>query len=445
MVSDKDRKEESMKRFLWLAIATLLVSAAIFGGTITVTQPAGGNVVLGGTCPIAWTASGVTTSIKIQLVKPGGALVGVLANNLAAGASPWNWTVASPAVIGVQYKIRVRAGDGSAEGESALFTVVQGAEPVPGSISNVKLSGSSPYCQETNYTISWTVTGVTQHLKLELLKGGAVNSVIAPDMAPGTSSRSWTAAGAAASDYKVRVSAIGDPATGESAVFELKTCGGIPGLHPGNMKELKELKPGGISQVGDKFQGVKLPVVLPGAYQNYPCSDSFPTVSNPLPLAVLQQGWQQFNASSCGVNQTAKAGIYWFPWENIQVAAIYRSRIIFYLSEYTGQGAMLESAKLKMKRIHSIHEDANSGCGCSENLFVLMAPMNSSAIPDIGQSIYIPMGETEFSRDVTAIVKNWLDGAWTNNGLILLAGELPCSGGRRCVSCYEASLLLYMK
>jgi hypothetical protein len=162
-------------------------------------------------------------------------------------------------------------------------------------------------------------------------------------------------------------------------------------------------------------------------------------------MQVLQQGWQQFDASGCGINQTSKAGVYWFPYENFQVAAIYRSRMIFYLSAYAGQGAALESAKLKMKRVHSIHEDANSGCGCNENLFVLMAPMTSCAIPDIGQSIYIPMGESEFSTDITAIVKNWLDGAWANHGLLLLAGELPCSGGRRCVSCYEASLLLYMK
>ena len=70
------------------------------------------------------------------------------------------------------------------------------------------------------------ISNVFQHLKLELIKGGAVTSVIAPDMLPGTSSKSWTAAGAAASDYKVRVSAIGAATKGESALFELKTCGG---------------------------------------------------------------------------------------------------------------------------------------------------------------------------------------------------------------------------
>jgi hypothetical protein len=442
-----------MKKNLWMAMGALLASVALFSGTITVTQPAGGNVAMGSSCPVAWTASGVATSVKMQLVKPGGALVGVLANNLAAGGSPWNWTVAGPAVVGEQYKIRVRASDGSAEGESALFTVIQGeAPPLPGSITNVQLGGSSPYCLGTSYTVSWTVTGVTQHLKLELIKGGAINAIIAPDMAPGTSSKSWTAAGAVASDYKVRVSALDNSLTAESAAFELKTCGdggtGGTGLHVGSPGKLPFKKPDEMHIMAEKLKGTSLlkpTATLSGVYKNYPCSDSFPTVSNPLPLAVLQQGWQQFEASGCGVNQSSKAGVYWFPWENIQVAAIYRSHIVFYLSAYAGQGAALKSAKLKMKRIHSIHEDANSGCGCSENLFVLMAPMTSSAIPAIGPSIYIPAGETEFSRDVTDIVKKWLDGSVVNNGLLHLAGELPCSGGRRCVSCYEVSLLLYMK
>lgn len=439
-----------MKKNLWMAMGMFLASVALFGGTITVTQPAGGNVTMGCPVQIAWTASNVSSNVKIMLRKPGGALVGTIKNNLPVNGSPFVWTVAVPAVAGTSYKIYVRAIDGSAEGMSAEFSVVQGeAPPLPGSITNVQLSGSSPFCLETEYTINWTVTGVTQHLKLELIKGGAVNAVIALDMAPGTSSKSWTAAGTADSDYKVRVSALDNSVTAESAVFELKTCGsGGTGLHVGSPGKLPFKKPNEMHVMPEKMKGTALlkpTATLSGVYKNYPCSDSFPTISYPIPVAVIQQGLQQFDASGCGINQTSKAGIYWFPWENIQVAAIYRSHIIFYLSAYAGQGAALASAKLKMKRIHSIHEDANSGCGCSENLFVLMAPMTSSAIPAIGPSIYIPAGETEFSRDVTDIVKKWLDGSVVNNGLLHLAGELPCSGGRRCVSCYEASLLLYMK
>ena len=437
-----------MKNFIWLAITMFLAGAAIFGGTITVTQPAGGNVAMGGTCPIAWTASNVAANVKIQLVKPGDALVGMLANNLAAGGSPWNWAVASPAVIGQQYKIRVRAVDGSAEGESAVFTVVQGAEPVPGSISNVKLSGSSPYCLGTNYTISWTVTGVTQHLKLELMKGGAVKSVIAPDMAPGTSSKDWTAAGAAAIDYKVRVSAIGASAAGESAIFELKTCSGLPGLHVGDRTEFKAVNHGGAAVLAEKLKGVSVPVVVPGVYKNWSGKDKFPSSASGIPASVYDGVWNQITPAICyagGSNHTALAGIYWFPYNTVQVAVVYRSRIIFYLSEHIKPGATLESAKLKMKRIHSIHEDANSGCGCSESLWVLKAPWTSYDIPAIGPRIDVDMGAVEFTRDVTDVVKKWLDGTVVNNGLLLLAGELPCSGGRKCFSCYEAKLLLYWK
>ena len=85
-----------------------------------------------------------------------------------------------------------------------------------------------------------------------------------------------------------------------------------------------------------------------------------------------------------------------------------------------------------MKRIHSIHEDANSNCGCSEALMVLKAPMTNSDIPAIGERIDISMDTAEFTRDITEIVKKWLDGSVVNNGLLLLAGELPCTGGRRC-------------
>ncbi len=437
-----------MKKWLALSMMMLLFAFAMHGATITVTQPSGGEVTM--TCPvqIAWTASGVNSNVKILLRKPGGALVGTIANNLPLSPGSYNWTVAAPAVVGESYKIHVRATDGSAEGESAVFTVVQVAEPVPGSIGNVKLSGSSPYCLGTNYTVSWSTSNVSQHLKLELIKGGAVTSVIAPDMLPGTSSKSWTAAGTAASDYKVRVSAIGAAAKGESALFELKTCGGTGGLNPGDFHMEAKATPKKLyqGQAGLPIQG--LPVVVPGVYQNWPGKDKFPSTVTAIPANVYDEAWNQLTLTACyagGGNYTAMAGIYWFPWGNVQLAVVYRSRIIFYLSGHVKPGATLEKAKLKMKRIHSIHEDANSGCGCQENLWVLKAPWTSYAIPAIGPRIDVDMGATEFTRDVTDVVKKWLDGTVVNNGLLLLAGESPCSGGRKCFSCYEAELLLYMK
>jgi hypothetical protein len=228
-----------MKKTLLFAALALFVAGLAFGGTITVTQPTAGDKVMGSSLQIAWTSSGVAGNFKIQLIRPGGALVGLLLNNVAA--SPQNWTIAAPAVVGEQYKIRVRSMDLTTTGESATFTVVAdgGGDPgdpgdpgSPGTITNVHFNTASPYCFGTAYTISWTVTGVTQHLKLQLIhSGGALVTAINGDMAPGTSSQGWTPTTPAIApgvDYKVRVSTLDNSVTAESAVFELKTgdCGG---------------------------------------------------------------------------------------------------------------------------------------------------------------------------------------------------------------------------
>jgi hypothetical protein len=294
-------------------------------------------------------------------------------------------------------------------------------------------NGGENLSLDHNYSISWKsfAPATVGNVQLELVRyQGAMLGVI-KDSLPSTGSFTWKAGEypgntAPIGQYLIRVRSMADP-----TIFDASDSFF-------NLKKMVFAAPMAHKLINKKS------VALAGVYKNFPCHDTFPTFSIPVPIAVIQQGLQMLETSSCGVNQSAKAGIYWFPYPDmkIQVAAIYRSRIIFYLSEYAGQGASLKSAKLKMKRIHSIHEDAGSNCGCSEALVVLMAPMTTSDIPAIGQRIDISMDTAEFTRDITDVVKKWLDGSVANNGLLLLAGELPCTGGRRCVSCYEASLLL---
>ncbi len=77
-----------MKKTLLFAALALFAAGLAFGGTITVSQPTAGDKVMGSSMQIAWTSSGVAGNFKIQLIRPGGALVGVLLNNIAA--SPQN-------------------------------------------------------------------------------------------------------------------------------------------------------------------------------------------------------------------------------------------------------------------------------------------------------------------------------------------------------------------
>ena len=230
-----------MKKTRMFTVLAFLVVGLAYGGTITVTQPAGGTVTM--TCPaqIAWTASGITSNVRINLIRPGGALVGLIIGNQAPNSSPYSWTVGAPAVVGEQYRVRVAATDGSGVGESAVFTVVDGGgdpgdpgDPAdPGTITNVHLSGSSPYCLGTNYSISWTVSAVPKQLKLQLIRsGGALVGVIVTPLAAGTSVYTWTAGnysgGPAAADtnYKIRVATTDNSIIAESATFELKVCDG---------------------------------------------------------------------------------------------------------------------------------------------------------------------------------------------------------------------------
>jgi hypothetical protein len=215
-----------MKKNLWIVFGLLLASGALFGGTITVTQPSGGNVAMGSSCPIAWTATGVSAHVKIQLIRPGGGLVGPLATDLPPGSSPFAWTVAAPAVVGEQYRIRVHAKDGSADGESAIFTVIQGGTPPPPPPpppppSAVTLTLGSPNGGESwglgsEQAINWTSTNLTGKVQLQLYRHPCCFIGVIEENLPSTGSITWKAGEyqgntAPAGQYNIRVCSMTDP------------------------------------------------------------------------------------------------------------------------------------------------------------------------------------------------------------------------------------------
>jgi hypothetical protein len=226
-----------MKKTLLFAALALLATGLAFTQTITVTQPAGGSFAMDAACPVHWTVSGAVGNVKIQLIRPGGSLVGPLANRLDPGSSPYPWVVASPAVVGETYRIRVSAVDGSCQDESESFTVTAAGDPgdpgdpgVPGTISNVHLSNTSPHRIGDNRTISWSASGVSQQLKLQLIRsGGALVGPIVNSLAAGTASYDWpvgqfiggTAAPGEENRYKIRVSTVDNALTADSPEFTL--------------------------------------------------------------------------------------------------------------------------------------------------------------------------------------------------------------------------------
>jgi hypothetical protein len=123
-----------MKKTWFVIFMVFGFSVMIWAGSISVTSPNGGEtLVLGKSCPITWTAANVAVNVKIQLIRPGGGLVGLITTNLAPGASPYSWTIgqsASGIAAAGSYKVRVSALDNSVLDESdAAFTLIP--DPIP--------------------------------------------------------------------------------------------------------------------------------------------------------------------------------------------------------------------------------------------------------------------------------------------------------------------------
>ncbi len=105
--------------------------------SITVLSPNYGNEEMhvgGQRWPIEWSAVNIGQNLRIVLVTPDNADVGVLAENVAANSSPWSWligqTQAGPAPAGGSYKVRVASMDGSVQDVSdAPFLLREGPKP----------------------------------------------------------------------------------------------------------------------------------------------------------------------------------------------------------------------------------------------------------------------------------------------------------------------------
>ena len=428
-----------MNKTTWLALLVFLAVGPLAAGILTVVKPNGNEFLTLGqaNCQIQWNAVGVTQNIRVNLVKDG-AVVGTIAASLPPGSSPFLWTAGQLAdgtmvQLGAGYKVRIRAIESSEADESdGVFSLV--APPPPPSAVTLTLgspNGGESWVLGAEHAIRWSSTNLTGKVQLMLVRYNDRTLGVIADNLPVTGSITWKAGEYPGNTAPVGQYLISVYSMSDTKIFDTSD---------------NPFRLGYLIKQSKKIVAFKATETLPGIYQNYPGTMTFPSKVTNIPNSVLAGAYAQFASSACGSpNQRALVGVNWFPYSNVQVAGVYRSRILFPLSAFAGKNDQLTSAKLKMKRIHSIHEDANSGCGCNENIWVLMAPMTAFAFPDIGQRVEVDMGASEFSKDITDIVKKWLDGTVANNGLLLLAGELPCSGGRLCFSCYEASLLLYMK
>jgi hypothetical protein len=103
---------------------------------ITVVNPSAGgeSMVAGHHSYIHWTVANISQNVRIALVTPDGAGVGVIAENIGAQITPYLWTVgqtqSGTAPAGASYKVRVATMDGSVQDMSDNpFTIQEAPKP----------------------------------------------------------------------------------------------------------------------------------------------------------------------------------------------------------------------------------------------------------------------------------------------------------------------------
>ncbi len=153
-------------------------STFVANPTITVVAPNGGeNWPIGATRTINWTYTGNPGNVKIELFK-GGLLNRTISANAfigSGGNGSYSWTIPVNQTTGADFQVKVTSASNATvtDTSNANFTIS------PPTITVVAPNGGENWTRGTIRTITWTYTGNPgTFLKIELLKGGVLNSTI---------------------------------------------------------------------------------------------------------------------------------------------------------------------------------------------------------------------------------------------------------------------------
>jgi hypothetical protein len=179
-------------------------------GTITVLQPnvPGITWVRGNSYLISW-IDNISGTVDIKLFK-GGIETSTIASNVVG--STYVWPIPAGTVTGTDYTIKVIShdGPGTFDESNNCFSIQSNPAGTTITVQQPNVPGIS-WLKGSSYLISW-IDNVPGTVKISLYKSGVLHSVIAENV-PG-STYTWTVPNngsiVTASDYKIRVSCMGD-------------------------------------------------------------------------------------------------------------------------------------------------------------------------------------------------------------------------------------------
>ncbi|MGD9549216.1 MAG: Ser-Thr-rich GPI-anchored membrane family protein [Candidatus Krumholzibacteriia bacterium] len=187
---------------------------------LTVTDPDGGETLtIGQTYRLQWLNSGVYASIDIMLSRNGGTSWTMIESGLPGNYFYRDWVVTGPNSTNCRLKVLGNYQGGSREDISnSSFSIVSPALDVTWPNGGQTLYLGNPY------TISWTSSGVTGTIAIDLYKGGS-NLMRLAGGASNTGSFPFTPPWTLlpGSDYQIAVSAMGGTVYDFGGYFSIAT------------------------------------------------------------------------------------------------------------------------------------------------------------------------------------------------------------------------------
>jgi hypothetical protein len=182
--------------------------------SITVVVPnRGENWQIGTTQTIQWTSTGSIANVKIELSRngAGGPFETLFASTPNDGSQ--SWTMSGPATTNGFIKISDAADAATSDTSNSAFTI---SDPPPAtSITMLVPNGGENWQINTSQTITWTSSGVTGNVKIELSRnGGATFETLFADT-PNDGSQSWTVTGPATTQARVKISSVANPSVND--------------------------------------------------------------------------------------------------------------------------------------------------------------------------------------------------------------------------------------
>jgi hypothetical protein len=440
-----------------LAVIFLVLPLWLPAQSVVVTSPNGGESwALNSPHNITWNFQNAgAAKVDIILRIKGGAKVGVIKSQVALTAGSWPWTsvgkledgtVVAP---GTDYIVRIRNTENTATDDSNNSFAITGAPPpATASITVTSPALNDKWNKNKNYFIIWTKAGsMPNAVKISLVdknSASVVKEIV--DGAQNSGSWPWTPPADIPFDqYRVRVLVKNTDIKDDSDTFSVAVVNLPPGVTAAKAHSL-QLNPTPANSCPDCEKYEEHPQITNWGNPKDRANWVFNSVDQARPKGYPPGDPNAY--AHVGYDYYTCAGTVGPVW----VTFCYRSRVWVNMVGYQNliaSGRKLVSANLHLKQVSSLIA-GDSHASCAVGVFVFQAPWTDFwnfqvTTPPTGTA-GLEFGSTDYTKDITDIVRKWLDESWPHCGLLLTSEEVDWGQqARTCYSAFDVHMTLWFK